>query len=205
MGSFRSAVLVIATTLALVGCGTSDDVVVLTSGVETPVATVTTTSLAPVQISTTTAPTPAATALNLVFAIATHGLHPESLPGSGGCFGSGCTPGSDALPDGIWYGSVQEATMSTVTFDLACLRWIPDPNDDAIEEGGWELSNSSSQLRVVPVHPDARVTSDWIGYPLSPFPFSDWIEGTESRFPVNAWLYVNGGVVSEVGQMGLAG
>ncbi|RMH86193.1 MAG: hypothetical protein D6683_00900, partial [Actinomyces sp.] len=72
--------------------------------------------------------------------------------------GSGCTPGTDTLPDGEWFGYVTDTAPDAVTFDLAC--WFtgdaaalaaaedgeesPPPND-------YYIRNRSSRLRTVPV------------------------------------------------------
>ena len=45
---------------------------------------------------------------------------PEPLEGSDGASGSGCAPGSDELPDGIWYVEVLEVEEQSLTADLAC-------------------------------------------------------------------------------------
>ena len=86
-----------------------------------------TTTTAPTATTTTATVPGTSTTADVSYSIATHGLHPSPpLPGSGGWFGSGCSPGSDTLPDGIWWGYVTDLSPSSVTFDLACLRWF-DP------------------------------------------------------------------------------
>ena len=166
-------------------------------------------------LSTTTAPAttttaqPTSTTADVRYSIGVHGLHPfPPLPGSDGWFGSGCAPGSDALPDGIWWGYIEDLTPRSITFDLACLRWIDDPNDDGIEEGGWDIRNVNPKTRQVPVHPDAQAMCDLWGCPPALFPYPDWME----RAPVmptmldeGVWLYINDGVVTEVGEGVLAG
>ena len=163
-------------------------------------------------VATTTTGLPTTTTLDITFTIATHGLHPESLPGSNDYFGSGCAPGSDDLPDGIWYGFAPEFDESTITFDLACLRWIPDPNDDDVEEGGWGIVNDNPKLRVVPVDPNAQVTCFWAGCPPGPFPYTEWIDEPHEVRPLeeehgglDMWLYINDGLVTEIGREGLPG
>ena len=162
--------------------------------------------------TTTTSPPPTTRTPDIVFTVAAHGLHPDSLPSSGGFFGSGCSPGSDVLPDGVWYGFAQEFDESTITFDLACLRWIPDPNDDEVEEGGWEIVNDNPRVRIVPVDSDAQVTCYWAGYPPHPFPYTEWIDEPHEVRPLgeehgglDMWLYINDGLVTEIGREGLAG
>ncbi len=162
--------------------------------------------------TTASVPETTTTVLYVVNTVATHGLLPDPLSGSGGWSGSGCSPSGSTLPDGIWYGYARDLTASSISFDLACLRWVDDPDDDAIEEGGWDIQNSNPKLRPVPVHPRARVTCDIWGCPAHPFPYTEWMasapvfpeSGSELR-ESGIWLYVNDGNVTEIGEAGLAG
>jgi hypothetical protein len=152
----------------------------------------------------------ATTRLVITYTVATHGLHPLPLPGSGGWFGSGCSPSSDALPDGIWWGFVKGLSPSSVTFDLACLRWTPDLDDDPIEGGAWDIENRNPRVRNVPVHPNALVTCGFWGCPRTPFSYTDWIEDDslphgEEESGEGIWLYINDGKVAEIGHEVLAG
>ncbi len=156
--------------------------------------------------TTTTAP-----ARRIVYSIATHGLHPGPLSGSGGWWGSGCSPGSSTLPDGIWWGYIEEASSSSISFDLACLRWADESDDDpATEDYGWVIENSNPKVRAVPVDPDATVTCRWVDCPPFPYPYSEWIR--DGRVPHGdwgreggLWLYINGGAITEIGDEALAG
>jgi hypothetical protein len=156
--------------------------------------------------TTTTTP-----ARRIVYSIATHGLHPGPLPGSGVWWGSGCSPGSDTLPDGIWWGYIDEASSSSISFDLACLRWADGSDDDpATEDYGWVIENSNPKVRAVPVNPDATVTCRWVDCPPFPYPYSEWIR--DGRVPHGdwgreggLWLYINGGAITEIGDEALAG
>jgi hypothetical protein len=116
---------------------------------------------------------------------------PEALPGSGGASGSGCRPGSDTLPDGIWYGYLTARVPDSVDFDLACLT--ADPTID----GGFRLENTNPKVRQVSVRPTALVhhlTADWRYARTS---YGDWFD---MPFMIEGavWLYVNGGVVTEI-------
>jgi len=129
-------------------------------------------------------------------------VEPPAQPGSRGALGSGCTPGSSQLPDGIWVGWVGDATQVSVEFDLACMH--PTPEEPSI-------SNHSSQFRSVPVDPAAVVypvlTDGLIGEPIS---YDTWRTGPPGSFcdsvlitpslpsgcPV--WLYVNLGAITEI-------
>lgn len=177
----------------------------------TTTAVTTTTTTAPTTTTITTRlPPTTTTTLDVFFSIATHGRFPDPLPGSGDWLGSGCSPGSDTLPDGIWWGYITDLSTSSITLDLACLRWIPDPNDDAFEDYAWVIENNNPKVRAVPVRPDTMVTCDWMHCPPNPFPYVEWIE--DDRLPHGdqgreggLWLYVNNGAVTEIGDEGLAG
>ena len=169
-----------------------------------------TTKVRPATTATTTRP--ATTTSGITYSIAAHGLHPDALAGSGGWLGSGCSPGCDSLPAGIWWGYVAGLSPSSITFDLACLGWADESDDDpASEDYGWVIANSNPKVRVVPVRSDARVTDRWGNTPPQPsLPFAEWIEG--DRLPHEdqgredgLWLYVNNGAVTEVGVEMFAG
>ncbi len=66
----------------------------------------------PLPTTTTTPPT--------WYAVGYPGSGPGTLPGSGGAGGSGCSPGTSTLPDGIWFVFIETATPDDITFDLAC-------------------------------------------------------------------------------------
>jgi len=148
------------------------------------------------------------------YSIATHadsGLWPDALPVSVGWWGSGCSPGSGTLPNGIWWGYVTELTPTSVTFDLACIQFVSESDDDpATEDHAWLIENASARPRVVPVSPDASVACMWRDCPPNPFPYGDWIEddsvphGDGGR-EGGIWLYVNGGTVTEIADAIVAG
>jgi hypothetical protein len=71
-----------------------------------------------------------------------------------GSYGSGCSPGSGPLPDGIWFGLVAARDTNTFEFDQAYL--LPDPEVDT------RIVNESSTLRSVPVD-DTVLVTDLIG------------------------------------------
>jgi hypothetical protein len=131
------------------------------------------------------------------------------MPGSGGWFGSGCSPGTDTLPDGIWWGYLDAFDEATVTFDLACIRF--DSDDDPTSDGAaWVFENRNPRLRVITVSPSALVHCEWMSCPPHPFPYSDWIG--DGRLPhanagpeVGVWLYVNDGIVTEIDDAVVAG
>jgi hypothetical protein len=49
--------------------------------------------------------------------------------------GSGCTPGSDELPDGWWYGQLIRADGQNTLFDLACYYTGPAAEAEAARRG----------------------------------------------------------------------
>jgi hypothetical protein len=134
----------------------------------------------------------------------------ESLPGSGGAAGSGCSPGSEALPDGAWFGYVVARDGSTVDFDLACLYF----GDIAYEKGAeageevandYFLSNVNPSLRSITItgevpvfeidatQPDVFLTVPFADWPIDP----NLYVACPDPF-CGVWLYVNDGSVTEM-------
>ena len=69
--------------------------------------------------------------VDLEFAVADWGVSPDRSLGPSQALGSGCSPDSDLLPDGVWYGWVTSFGAEQVDFDLACL-W---PGELEIRDG----------------------------------------------------------------------
>jgi len=143
-------------------------------------------------------PTTTTTAPAVWYAVVTPEYEVRSLPGAGSFYGSGCSPGSDRLPDGIWFGYIDQADRAVISFDLMCFG--PGP------EGPGEITNSNAKLRTVPVAGGAtvhRIMADgvlvWVAVPyqtwltIPPDPAVCPPEGCRL-----VWLYVNGGQVTEV-------
>lgn len=146
------------------------------------------------------------------YSIAQPGQHPEPLPGSGGWFGSGCAPGSSTLPDGIWWGYITDLSSTSVTFDLACIRFAGETDDDpASEDYAWVIENDNPNTRVIAVHPDTLVSCPWGGCRPYPFPYLDWMNdseiphGDEGGRESGLWLYINNGSVTEISDAEIAG
>jgi hypothetical protein len=129
---------------------------------------------------------------------------PTSLPGSRGAYGSGCTPGTSTLPDGVWFGFTADASPTQISFDLACYRPYPEA------EGGADFTNSNPRLRNIKVATDALAYQvvgyaglEWVAMPYRAFleaPNDDILCFVE--YPCDAaWLYINGGVVTEYVQL----
>jgi hypothetical protein len=193
------------------GDATSESTAVPSSSATAPTTTTapatTTTSVTAATITTTaptttTQPPTTTTTVDVFFSIAADGLHPAPLPGSGGWFGSGCSPGSDTLPDGIWAGWIAARLAGQVDFDLACLH--PTPEEPRI-------SNQSTRLRTVPIAENAvvyAIKND--GHRGTAVPYQTWQIAPVNRwceavmiapfFPSGCpvWVYVNGGAATEI-------
>jgi hypothetical protein len=135
---------------------------------------------------------------------------PDPLPGSSGASGSGCAPGSDVLPDGVWFVFLVESLADSVRGDLACF-WFGDIAYEVGEAAGEEvandyfISNDSDRIRTVPVAGDAVVwtlagdTSE--GHSEVPFPAWPTDGPTYMECPgdfCTVWLYVNDGMVTDI-------
>lgn len=123
------------------------------------------------------------------------------LPGSGGMYGSGCTPGSNTLPDGIWFGEWASVSATSAEFDLECFGPGPD--------GPGSVTNTNPQLRTVTIHPDAlvwRMGDDGTHGDL--ITYNQWLTTPPSEFCGEAlcpvWLYINDGQVTEIVELWFA-
>jgi hypothetical protein len=150
-------------------------------------------------------PLPATTTPHTRYRVDHPTYYPESLTVSDEYFGSGCSPGSAALPDGVWFGFIEAAAATSVDFDLMCFAPTPEG-----EDGAGRVTNASSRLRSVPVARTAEV------FAIAPdgywmlMPYIDWYSdpGREGFCPPDGcwhvWLYVNDGHVTEVVQIWFA-
>lgn len=197
--------------LLLASCGGGDDVGGSTSTTQetstTVSAEVTTTTQA--QATTTqaqaTTTTAMATTTSTAAVTTTETIDTNSL-----AEGSGCTPGSDQpLPDGEWFGYVDEASASEIGFDLAC--WFtgdaaalaaaedgeesPPPND-------YYVRNVNPAVRAISVSGDATVI--WLPNPGDPtteaeIPYAEWITERDTReYQPGIWLTIEEGEVVEI-------
>ena len=148
MGRFALSFVFLA---VIAACGTPSDA----PGTSEPAATsttseeATTTSSVPVALTTTTAPrTTTVPPTTAVWTVAASGRNPGQSPESSAAVGSGCSPGTDLLPDGVWFGWVTDFGTDQVDFDLACL-W-PGRLDPA-------AGNDASRVRFVPVTTDTLI------------------------------------------------
>lgn len=122
--------------------------------------------------------------------------------------GSGCTPGTDVLPDGQWYGEVATFDENSIGFDLTC--WFTgDAAVQASAEDGEEspppndyyVRNQNDQIRVLVVDSDTPVTWYPSGDPndVGEGTFSDWISYLEEAdFRLGVWVTIEGGAVTGI-------
>lgn len=142
--------------------------------------------------TTTPASTTTTTTEEVDFTVAQYGLIPEVSFGPSTALGSGCAPGTDTLPDGIWFGWVERAGPTTLDFDLACL-W-PGRLEPA-------SSNDAARLRQLPIGKGALIYLD----SGEPIPYSAWsgdlagaanAPGLPKTLPF--WVFVNDGMTTEI-------
>lgn len=123
--------------------------------------------------------------------------------------GSGCTPGPGDLPDGEWFGRVEEVTEMTVSFDLAC--WFTgDAAATAAAEDG-EESPPPNDYYVRNENPATRAVTVASNTPLVFYPGGDPLEEVETTFSewgglvaerggffFGVWITIEGGIVTQI-------
>jgi hypothetical protein len=122
---------------------------------------------------------------------------------------SGCTPGTTELPDGEWFGYVDDATAADITFDLACWFSGTAAEQAAAEDGqespppnDYYVRNVNATLRTVPVAAGAQV--HWLSSTGDPttattVDYVTWLAERESRdFQPGVWLTVVDGMAAFV-------
>jgi hypothetical protein len=125
--------------------------------------------------------------------------------GPEGAQGSGCSPGSSTLPDGVWFGLAHSWSTTTISLDLAC--WYSGAAAESVAaargdevNNDYYLVNDSTTLRSVPV--DGTVPAKKAGWEDGIFTLSQVIADPGGSLPTNSpypvWIYVNGGVATEV-------
>lgn len=127
--------------------------------------------------------------------------------------GSGCTPGTDELPDGRWFGFVATATATTVEFDLACwfggsaaIRAAAEDQMESPPPNDYYIRNESSQLREVAV--SATANANWMKQSGDPNTAHDtdyvaWVaevarRATTGEWQPGVWLTIENGVTTLV-------
>ena len=126
--------------------------------------------------------------------------------------GSGCTmAGADALPDGRWFGYVDTASPTSISFDLACWFTGQAAIDAAAEDGAespppndFHIRNDNPRQRVVPVGSGATV--EWLPAPGDPATataeyttYETWVAERAGRaHQPGVWIMVDGGQISGI-------
>lgn len=188
MRGMRKLLALLATGILLAAC--SGDGTTATSTTSTTPPDTSTTSAPPA--TTTTAPL--ATTTTVVDTLA-----PE---------GSGCTPSTDDLSDGLWYGRVSHFDAAGISFDLAC--WFSgDAATAAAAEDGEEspppndyyVRNQNEQVRELEVATDTPVLWYLSGDPNDSREgtFSEWTDFLETQdFHLGVWITIADGEVTEI-------
>lgn len=123
--------------------------------------------------------------------------------------GSGCTPGTQELPDGRWFGQLEPAPQTGApSFNLMC--WFEgEAAVAAAQEDGWTgeaiplglyTRDDNPQRRTVPVADHATATAhvaDDHGNPET-LPFADYWQRDPALRIDSVWLTVSGGEVTSV-------
>lgn len=193
--------LVVLAVMSLVGaCGSDAGTVTSTTGLPSPTSTeapalTPTTHAAPPGPTVTTPPSTSATTLppgQHQYTVDRFGHDIDAVLTRSGALGSGCAPGTETLPDGLWFGWVDEWNPGAIEFDLACL-W---PGRELTAAG-----NDSAKLRNVPVAGNIPV------YTITgnPVDYQEW-DGDHGAFenapglPNSApvWVFVNNGAATEI-------
>lgn len=161
-------------------------------------ATPAVTTISTIAETTTTRPEPTTTTTaSGRWTVAELGRNPTRSLGPTTALGSGCSPGSDALPDGVWFGWLGALDDDAIAFDLACL-W-PGRLEPA-------ASNDAPRVRMVDVDDDALVyLTD------QPVAYTAWAAEGDGATTAAAnapglpdtlpfWVFVNDGAVTEIAQ-----
>lgn len=168
----------------LAGCaGNTSETTTTTSAATTTAAPVSTTTAPVATTATTLASSTTTTTASLetrVFTVELLGLVPEEPFGTGTALGSGCSPGTDQLPDGVWFGWMDQAGQSSIDFDLACFYGA------RLEPA---IQNESGRIRTLALDPSARVFPGGAGS----ISYDAWVPSDD---PV--WLFVNDREVTEI-------
>ena len=171
-----------------------EDTAVASSTTTTLAASFTTTTAAVSSTTTTSDGTTTSVLPEAAWTVGAYGQTPTESLNAAGSLGSGCAPGTGVLPDGVWFGWVEDFGPGYVEFDLACL-W-PGRIEPAV-------SNDTAKVRDVATSEDTLVYLD----AENPVSFGAW--GGEIAAAENApglpdgrpfWIFVNNGVVTEMAQ-----
>lgn len=196
----RAVVLLIVCTLLAACSGDGAGDTTTTSEVTSTTAPAVTSTTTPAT-STTAGPEPTTTTAIPTTTTTADPLAPE---------GSGCTPGTEVLPDGHWYGEVGAFDEQTISFDLACL-FIGDAATAAAAEDGEEspppndyyVRNENEQVRVLTIDPETPVTWYTSGDPNDEETgtYPEWLEWLAAQeFYLGIWVTIESGTVTEIAE-----
>jgi hypothetical protein len=193
-----STVTISAPTTIVPTTATTTEPAPTTTAVATTAAPTTTSAPPPPPPTTTAAPATSYEVANP----ANPAYYPGPLPGAGIYFGSGCSPGTSTLPDGIWFGDITSVSESSFEFDLMCFAPLPEGSTE--EDGIGDITNTNPTLRTIPVDPDSDVyvldmANSWVQQPYSTWQVDPGaINGCSLEWCSAVWLYVNGGEATEI-------
>jgi len=214
----RSIALLVAMTLVLAACG-DDDVLQTAAPTTATTAAPTTvaTTVAPSTTATTVTPTTTATTVAAapLFPILFDGPNNPAFPPvlgiAGDPNGSGCVPGADVLPDGVWFGYAEAVSGGVITFDLACYftgaaATAVSGTDCDTEFGEYCVRNVNPRTFAVAIAGTADAFYIEAGtWNIVPVAASAWpVSGSYVTCPgtsCGVWLYINGGVATDVVEM----
>jgi hypothetical protein len=125
--------------------------------------------------------------------------------------GSGCTPGTEELPDGVWYGYADSYDADGIEFDLAC--WFSGEGAEiaAAEDGeespppnDYYVRNQNPMLRGLAVASDTPVRWYLSGDPNEYVDgtYTGWIAFLETiPFQLGIWVTIEDGAVTDIEEM----
>jgi len=105
--------------------------------------------------------------------------------------GSGCSPGSGPLPDGVWFGYIEEHTATTIEFDLACYLSC-DPGE------GFHIGNQNQTTRQLAVTPDTPVIHQSTDSPNHVDRYGRVSNREDFGLNTRAWMYINNGTITHI-------
>jgi hypothetical protein len=157
---------------------------------------------------TTSTTQPADTTTTVPAGTTTTAVPPTTLDAGLAPERSGCTPGTDQLPDGEWYVVLVDFDSDGITYDLACW-FIGDAAIAASAEDGEEspppndyyVRNENELVRELAVASDVPVTWYPSGDPndVGQGSFSDWVEFLDTRpYFLGIWVIISSGEVTEI-------
>lgn len=204
--SVTIAGIALLSTLMMVACGPSETTGSTTTqpaGTTTAIAVSTTTTFPP----TTTAP-PSATTTTMPLTTTTASGTTVPADVNQLASGSGCTPGTEELPDGEWFGLVDELTDTKLFFDLAC--WFTDDaaviasaedGEESPPPNDYYVRNANNLIRELEVNSNVPVEFYPDGDPGNYFitEFENWSELADSRgLFLDVWVTIEDGEVTKI-------